>query len=159
MEISFRPAGPDDESFLYELYASARSEEMAAWGWDTAQQKLFLNMQFTARQQQYNSRFSDADHHIILHEDNPIGRILVARSESEILLADIALLPEYRGNGIGASLIEELLKEGEEAGKAVRLKVEIFNRAVRLYQRLGFSIIEDTGVYLIMERAPGSQSP
>ena len=48
MEINCRRARPDVESFLYELYASTRSEEMAGWGWDTAQQEFFLNMQFTA---------------------------------------------------------------------------------------------------------------
>ena len=41
MEINCRRARPDDESFLYELYASTRSEEMADWGWDTAQQEFF----------------------------------------------------------------------------------------------------------------------
>ena len=33
-------------------------------------------------------------------------------------------------------------------------KVERFNRALRLYWRLGFREVEDKGVYLLMERAP-----
>jgi hypothetical protein len=37
------------------------------------------------------------------------------------------------------------------AGKAVRLHVERWNPALRLYHRLGFGAIQDRGVYLEME--------
>jgi hypothetical protein len=37
------------------------------------------------------------------------------------------------------------------AGKPLRIHVEGFNPALRLYERLGFRQIEDKGVYLFME--------
>jgi ribosomal protein S18 acetylase RimI-like enzyme len=149
--VTLRPAGPDDEPFLYQLYCSTRAEEMAAWGWDPAQQEMFLKMQFRARQLGYQGQSTNADSRIIERGDRPIGRLLVFRSESEICLADIALLPEFRGAGIGTALINELLAEAREAGKPVTLHVEKTNPAGRLYQRLGFSVVEDTGVYFKME--------
>src|SRR5215469_9860075 len=99
--VTLRPAGPDDEAFLYQLYCSTRAEEMAAWGWDPAQQEMFLKMQFRARQLSYQSESGDTDSRIIERDNRPIGRLLVFRAESEICLADIALLPEFRGSGIG----------------------------------------------------------
>ena len=143
--MNVRPANPDDEAFLYELYSSTRADELTAWGLDESQQKSFLELQFRARQRHYEIAFSGADHKIVLCEDLPIGRILIYRSRNEIRLVDIALLPEYRQAGLGTSLIRELLVESEETSKPVTLHVERQNPAARLYKRLGFLKIEDAG--------------
>jgi GNAT superfamily N-acetyltransferase len=151
MTVTLRLAGPDDEPFLYELYCDTRAEEMAAWGLDQAQQKAFLGLQFKARQRHYDIAFSGAEHKIILCDALPIGRILVYRSEREIRLVDIALLTEHRSKGIGASLIEALLEEATTTRKSVTLHVDKLSRAARLYERLGFSVIDDTGGSFKME--------
>lgn len=149
--VTLRLATPKDEQFLYELYCSTRAEEMAAWGLDQAQQKVFLELQFKARQRHYDIAFSGAEHKIILCDDRPIGRILVYRSEHEIRLVDIALLTEHRSKGVGASLIEALLEESRTTGKSVTLHVDKISRAARLYERLGFSVTGDTGGSFKME--------
>jgi predicted GNAT family acetyltransferase len=52
--------------------------------------------------------------------------------------------------------LKEVMAEASAAGKPVRIYVERFNRALRLYERLGFRTIGDTGVYYHMEwRPPG----
>jgi GNAT superfamily N-acetyltransferase len=151
MTVTLRLASPEDEPFLYELYCSTRVQEMAAWGLDEVQQKTFLELQFNARQRHYEIAFEGADHRIILCDDRPIGRMLVYRSESEIRLVDIALLPERRSGGIGASLIQALLDEAKTTAKRVTLHVDKLNRAARLYERLGFTVIGDTGGSYKME--------
>ena len=156
--LTFRCAVPDDEAFLFELYTSVRKEEMAAWGWDWAQEQMFLKLQFTAQRRHYDIAFPNADHRIILSDNLPIGRILVFGTQREIRLVDIALLPEYRGSGIGASLVRGLFEEAKAANKPVTLHVAKLSRAVRLYQRLGFLIIGDTGTDLKMEWRPDQGS-
>jgi ribosomal protein S18 acetylase RimI-like enzyme len=156
MQVNARPASADDEAFLYELYRSTRAEELEAWGLDESQQKSFLELQFAARQRHYDIAFSGAEHKIILCGDRPAGRILVYRSEHEIRLVDIALLPEYRQRGFGASLIRGLLCEAKEKGKAVTLHVDTLNRAGRLYERLGFSVVGDIGGSYKMEWRPAT---
>lgn len=151
MAITLRPAQPDDEDFIFTLYAASRQDEMAAWGWQAAQQEAFLHMQFIGRQQHYKTQFPDADHQIILLDDAPIGGIVVVRLDSALRLADIVLLPPYRGKGYGAALLRELLDEARQAAKPVQLFVERWNPAIRLYERLGFSIIGDIGSHLSME--------
>jgi ribosomal protein S18 acetylase RimI-like enzyme len=155
MTVTLRLAGPDDELFLFELYCSTRTAELAAWGLDETQQKTFLELQFTARQRHYELAYEGADHKIVLRDDHPAGRLLVFSSDHEYVLVDIALLPEQRGSGIGTALIQELLDKAKGAGKAVSLHVEKHNRARQLYERLGFDIIGDTGVYFKMEWRPG----
>jgi len=60
------------------------------------------------------------------------------RQPDQILIVDIAVLPEYRGAGIGSVLMSEILNESRQTGKPVRLHVEIFNPALAWYDRLGF---------------------
>lgn len=51
----------------------------------------------------------------------------------------IALLPPYRGQGIGTRLLQQLLEDAEAAGyPGLSLSVHAKNPARRLYQRLGF---------------------
>jgi GNAT superfamily N-acetyltransferase len=66
-------------------------------------------------------------------------------------IADIALLPEYCNRGIGSALLRQLQAEARAARKPLRIHVERFNPALRLYERLGFRQIEDKGVYLFLE--------
>jgi predicted GNAT family acetyltransferase len=60
-------------------------------------------------------------------------------------------LPEHCTRGIGTTLLHGLQSEAAAAGKPLRLHVERFNPALRLYERLGFRQIDDRGVYLFME--------
>jgi ribosomal protein S18 acetylase RimI-like enzyme len=152
--ITFRPIGPDDEPFLYRVYASTRTEELALVPWDAAQKEAFLRMQFTAQQRYYQDQFPGASFRIILADARPIGRLYVERRREELHVIDIALLPEHRRAGIGSALLNDLLAEADRAGLPVRLHVERFNPALRLYQRLGFTVIGDTGLYFHVERAP-----
>lgn len=64
---------------------------------------------------------------------------------------DISLYKEYRGRGIGTELIEGMLRLLRESGyRRVSLSAQKANRAVRLYERVGFTILEDRGEELIM---------
>ena len=145
---------PDDAAFLYEVYASTRTEELAVVDWDEAQKAAFLHMQFTAQHQFYQERYTQTDFLIILRAAVPVGRLSVARWQDEIRIVDIALLPPYRHAGIGTTILRDLLAEAAVAHQPVRMHVEKFNPALRLYARLGFAPIEDKGVYLFMEWAP-----
>jgi ribosomal protein S18 acetylase RimI-like enzyme len=88
---------------------------------------------------------------IIESNGGQIGRMYVDRSESDILLMDIALIPEFRGRGLGGQLMAALLAEAEAAKKAVRIHVERNNPALHLYERLKFRVLEDKGVHYMME--------
>ena len=154
MSITFRAITSDDLDFLRQVYASARVEELALTGWAEHQKETFLRQQFLAQHRHYQTHFAGDDFLIILLDEHPIGRLYIGRWEEEIRLIDIALLPAYRNAGIGSALIRDILTEASERGKPVRIHVETFNPALRLYQRLGFKSVEDKGVYLLMEWTP-----
>jgi GNAT superfamily N-acetyltransferase len=149
LNLSLREATPEDESFLLEVYASTRLEELEPFGWDDDQKRAFIKMQFVIRERSYRG-----DNRIILLNRRAIGRMLVDRSEATILLRDIALLPEYRNAGIGSRLIQDLMNEARSAGNAIRLHVLATSPAARLYERLGFRRSGDEGAYLEMTWVP-----
>jgi ribosomal protein S18 acetylase RimI-like enzyme len=150
MSVALRPVQPDDQAFLLELYAATRLDELQLVDWNEDQKQAFTKMQFNVRQLQYRHRYPLADDSIILQSSQPIGRMLVDRNEREMVLVDIALLPEHRNAGIGTRLVQSLLDEAVRTGKSIRLSVVTTNPAVRLYQRLGFSTADDNGSYLEM---------
>lgn len=145
-----RPAEAADEAFLFQLYQAVRGQEVASWGWPPDQQEAFLRMQFRIQQQAYSMQFPGADQ-IICVEENKAGRFYVAKSPQSIRLVDIALLPEYRNHGIGGRLIRDLLEEAASKTIPVQLSVMKGNPAIHLYDRLGFRITAEEGLYLQME--------
>jgi ribosomal protein S18 acetylase RimI-like enzyme len=152
MNISLRPAGPDDEEFLCRVYSSTRADEMAAWGWNEAQQDAFLKMQFKAQQRAYEWQFPGAEYSLIILDGERAGRMIVVRTEQELRLTDIALLPEYRNAGAGTFLVHDLQAQARAAGLPLRLRVLKTNVAARrLYERLGFTLTGESDVNFTME--------
>ena len=152
---TLRAVQPEDEPFLRQVYATTRADEMALVNWDESQKQAFLNMQFEAQHRYYQQQFQNAQFQIVELDGRPIGRLYVDRREDEIRIIDIALLPENRNSGIGSALLRNILNEAAEAGKPVRIHVEQFNPALRLYKRLRFSEVGSYGLYLLMEWRPG----
>jgi ribosomal protein S18 acetylase RimI-like enzyme len=152
--VTLRPIQPDDLAFLFDVYAGTRLEELAVTGWSPAEIEAFLRMQFSAQNAYYRDHYPDAELQIILAADRPAGLLYVNHGAEEIRLVDLALLPAHRGQGIGSSLLDALLAEGQRAGKPVTVHVEKQNRVLRLYERLDFQRIADRGVYWFLEWRP-----
>ena len=111
-------------------------------------------MPCAAQRQFSQERYTQTDLLIMLRDAVPVGRLSVARWQDEIRLVDIALLPPSRNTGIGTAILRDFLAAAAVAQQPVRIHVEKFNPALRLYERLGFAPIADKGVYLFMEWSP-----
>ena len=148
--VKLRPVTPEDNDFLYKVYTSTR-EDITQLGWDEEQKEKFLRLQFMAQHMQYKAQFGTAEFQIILADATPAGRLYINRSEDEIKIIDIALLPEFRSNGMGSSLLKQILAEAKQKRIPVRIHVQQSNPAFHLYQRLGFQKIDENGIYFLME--------
>jgi GNAT superfamily N-acetyltransferase len=153
--VALRPATTDDEPFLARVYAGTRAAELATVAWTDEQKTAFVQMQFAAQAQYYREHYPNTTFDVIVLDGRPVGRLYVARWTAEIRIVDIALLPEFCNRAIGTTLVRELQAEAQAASKPLRIHVERFNPALRLYERLGFRQIEDKGVYLFLEWQPG----
>lgn len=152
--VALRPVTSADEEFLMAVYASTRAEELAHTGWTDEQKRQFCQMQFRGQDAHYRQNYPTAQFDLILREDAPAGRLYVDRWEEEIRIMDIALLPEHRGHGIATQLLQTLQGEAAAEKKRLSIHVERMNPALRLYERLNFKLVEDKGVYLLLDWDP-----
>ncbi|UZK69004.1 GNAT family N-acetyltransferase [Sphingomonas sp. S1-29] len=135
-----------DEAFLRALYASTRTDELAAAiGWSEARKAAFLAGQFAAQRLHFRTRIAGCGFWVIERGGDPVGRLYLQDTADRILLVDVALLPAERGNGLGSALLAAVLAGADAAAKPVCLAVEPASAAIRLYRRLGFEVIGAEG--------------
>jgi ribosomal protein S18 acetylase RimI-like enzyme len=149
--IALRPATGADEPFLFRVYASTRIDELAPLGWDEATTDAFLRMQFTAQNSSFRLSRQHASFAVVLIDGQPAGRLYVDRRPEAIHVIDVALLPEYRGCGVGSRLLEALLDEGRQSSRAVTINALRSSRALGLYRRLGFGVVRTDDVYVDLQ--------
>jgi len=145
---------PEDEPFLFSVYASTRKEEMAFWGWNEADKLAFLQMQYQMQLQSYERQYPNHVHQLILVEGAEVGRMMTAKTMDALVLIDLSLLPVFRRQGIGTRLLQELQQEATRSSQSVRLHVQSGNPASQLYKRLGFQELGEPSVYVEMEWTP-----
>ncbi len=77
---------------------------------------------------------------LMLNDDEIIGYAGTWISFEEAQITNVAVVPEYRGNGNGRALMEELIRRVKEKGvTAMTLEVRPSNAvALGLYESLGF---------------------
>ncbi|MEW6131195.1 MAG: GNAT family N-acetyltransferase [Acidobacteriota bacterium] len=154
MTVTLRPETEADEALLLALYGASREYELSLVAWSAEQKAIFIKAQFAAQRNHYRTHYAEAQFDIILFAEQPVGRLYVYRGKSEIRIVDIAILPAYRGRGIGKPLIQSLLNEAQASGKHIRIHVEVFNPSLQLFERLGFKPVENDGINVLMEWTP-----
>lgn len=146
VKVVLLPAVPEDIDFLYGLNrATMREYVVETWGrWDERWQE-----------ERYRQHFQPASCKIIVQEGQDVGVLASRKIETELVIVSIQLLPQHQGRGIGTSLIDVLFKEARDEGKRLTLQVlKVNDRARQLYERLGFSTVEETDTHYLMKAAP-----
>jgi len=131
--FSLRQARPADFDFLWRLTAVTMRDYVGAiWGWDDDwQRRRFLE------------NFEPGYWKVVNAFGRDIGGVAVRRLPKEIFLADLQILPPYQNLGIGTAIIERLKSEAKDKCLVISLNVLKSNpRARRLYERLGFHMVE-----------------
>lgn len=159
-QYTIRPLEPTDEPFLWEmlyeaihvpegrpkpdrtiLQEPALAHYVASWGQQPGDEGLLAIDQ--ASGQPVGAawlRFFTAD-------DPGWGFVDVDTPE-----VSMAIVPAYRGQGIGTTLLKELIAQVEGRYAALSLSVDPENPAMRLYERLGFVVVGASGTSLTMRK-------
>ena len=136
-----RPASAGDEPLIRRLFKSAQAGDFAAAGLPEAALDVVLEQQFRAQAAGYAAQFPNAVSLIVLHRDQPVGRLILLAGDRGWHVIDILLLPYARGQGLGTDIIEAVVRAATaEGAREVTLSVLFCNAAARrLYGRLGFA--------------------
>ena len=154
---------PDDQAFLDVLYFSTR-EDLHFPGADPEFVRRLVFMQQQAQLNGFRQLFPQAQHWLIekssigdtgQHYLQPIGRAVVNRSEHELRLVDIAVMPAHRRSGAGKSVLLGLQQQASTSQLALSLAVSKNNHAARqLYLGLGFVVISADELFEQMSWRP-----
>ena len=132
----------DTGSLAYRLFAQDKLAQFAAIGLPQAHAEMLVQMQWRGRNLTYATQYPGAEDCVIsLEEGTPVGRYLLQKIQDSWRIVDLAILPKWRGQGIGTRLLEQLARQASAEGLALTLRVEKNNPALRLYTRLGFAIV------------------
>lgn len=165
MDYRLRMVTAGDEAWQLAIYASTRADELALAGWPAAQCEAFVRQQHHAQQQHYTRHYPQSVCHLILvpggeGAEAVAGRLWLDARAGRLHILDIALLPAWRGQGLGTRCLQDLAREAEAMGRGLGIQVEIHNPARRLYERLGF--VTDgapQGLYQAMVRPLAAARP
>ena len=149
MNYQLRPAVPEDRDWIYACKAaSVRPYVEPIWGWDEAFQRRDFDGDFGSIGQ-----FS-----VIEAAGQPIGFLQVLEEKDCVEVAELHLVSDCRGQGIGSSILRRLLNQCRNQGRTLRLGCFKENhRAKALYQRLGFRQTAETETHYVLEAAPDSE--
>jgi ribosomal protein S18 acetylase RimI-like enzyme len=137
--ILLRPGHRNDFPFAEAIYIDSMRPLMIALGsWNEAERRAALRRSYKA----------DETKIVTLNGAN-IGWMQVSERDTDFNLAQIQLLEDYCGRGIGTQLIRDLLRCAQRCGKTVSLSAVRTNRAIKLYERLGFRIIDPDATPII----------
>jgi len=68
---------------------------------------------------------------------------------------NIQIMPAYQRQGVGTTVIRDILAKASRKGLPTTLWVMKVNPARELYERLGFEVAEETPTHYRMEAADG----
>jgi ribosomal protein S18 acetylase RimI-like enzyme len=131
MEFVLREVTENDFDWLYNLRAKTMSKYINDSG-----DQFTLESQAERIMKEYESI------KIVRFENQDIGMFKVKRDADKWEIIQIQLLPDYQRMGIGTQLIQNLQMEASQQGIAIFLSVLKGNPAKRLYERLGFKVIQ-----------------
>ena len=122
------------EHDLVEVCAIEEVSELSAWGWDAYHHEL---------QSRSDTIMLVARHESTLPENQIAGFIVARVIADELHVNNVAVRPEFRGQGLGSALLQTTLAEARErSARIAQLEVRAGNyEAQRLYQKCGFTIV------------------
>jgi ribosomal protein S18 acetylase RimI-like enzyme len=141
--FSRRPATSSDVSKLLELRRKTMNPHLGASG---------VSLSAEEHAQRVLVHYESAE--VLVEEDEIIGLVKVVRSGAIWNLLQLQLSPARQGQGIGTQIVEQLVSEARLAQATLKLSVLKTNPARRLYERLGFVVIEEKADSFEMQLAP-----
>ena len=142
-QMAFRPARRQDFDYCAKVYFAGMKQIIR-------QLKLNMGAQINSFRQQWEP----TQVRIITREGADIGWLQSTTTDGELFLAQLFLDTAFQNQGIGTEVMHRLISEATHADRAVTLGVVKINPALRLYERLGFTITHEDDHKFYMRREP-----
>lgn len=143
-DFNLRDATNDDIEFIFQLRTQTMKTDFDnTFGWDEDEQR---------------KKAADEIQHakVIMINQTDIGVIKVIHRIKELHLHQMQILPDYQGKGIGSQLVSQVLERAKNENVPVTLLVLKGAVAKRIYDRFGFSVVNEYENNYMMRWQPES---
>ena len=142
-QITFRPAATKDFDYCKRLYFEGMGKIIDE-----------LKLDRMAQAAKFEQQWEWEKVRILIWKGREVGWLQSFPREDGLFLAQLFVDGAFQGRGIGTQVMMQLIAEAAAAGQAVCLDVVKINRALRLYERLGFRITGEEERKFYMRREP-----
>ena len=138
MIFNIRKATDEDLDLTFKIKKNALQEYLKKlWGWNEKAQKDF-----------HKRAFKKEHFQVIEQQNEAIGYLEMETFADYVFLANLMILQRFQGQGIGKSIMKDLIKNNP---KIILEVLKVNQRAIQFYQGLGFEIMEDLEVSFRMK--------
>jgi ribosomal protein S18 acetylase RimI-like enzyme len=146
MYLRLVPATAEDQPWLEQLRRSVYQELfVATWGhWDEAR-----------HQRHWAECWDCGNIYAVEVNGERVGMVQIFERVDALEVGEIQIQPSHQSQGIGTRLLRATLARAHAKGKKVSLSTGLQNqRAVKLYERLGFRHVSQSKTHFHMESRP-----
>ena len=111
-------------------------------------EKVFIEEQKVTPQLEWDGMDEEAIHFLVYKDEKAIGCARALVIENHMQLGRMAILKEYRGEGIGSNLIEKAITTAK-LNQLSLIDISAQCHAIDFYKKFGFKVISD--IYLDAE--------
>ena len=109
---------------------------------------VFVQEQGVDASDEYDAFEEVSQHYLVIVDSKAVATARWRFTPNGIKLERFAVLPTYRGEGIGKYLVEKVIEEVQKHAKSIYLHAQI--QVVDFYQKLGFekegALFEEAGI-------------
>ena len=135
VDITRRQSVEEDKAFAREthhlVYRGVIERQFGQW--DEARQDEFFEDDWNA-----------TSHEILECGGEPCGFLSIENHEKAVYIHQLVIHPDYQGHGMGTAILRNAIEVGVSRGVPVKLETLHKNKALKLYERLGFRIYKRT---------------
>lgn len=144
-DLALRRAVESDSEFAFAMRKAAfRVYVDKSGGWDDRKER-----------QRHERNFALYDYRIISLQAVACGIMTLDVTSDRLKLNQIFIAPKYQGQGIGERCMSMLFEEARRLDMPIQLRVMKVNpRAGALYERLGFTVVDETETHDVMQWDP-----
>ena len=151
LEIKLRRATVTDTKFLWEVFRVSMKDYITQTRGEWKEQR---------EESQFRHQLDLSAAQVIESENLEVGFIMAPTKDNARWIHTICIVLEHQNRGIGTEVIRSVIAEAERQNMPLYLSVLKVNPARRLYERLGFVVIEDTEHHFTMKfRGARYQNP
>lgn len=134
-EIELRQAMVADTKFLWDVFRVSMKDYITQTRGEWNEQR---------EESQFRHQLDLSATQVIRSNDLEVGFIMAPIKDGARWIHTICIVPEHQNRGIGTEVIRSVITEAQTQKMPLYLSVLKVNPARRLYERLGFVVIEET---------------